>query len=1001
MCILTIIVVCAFVSSSHYEKRTGPGRKSNAEHAIAFYEYILNGEDEEEDEVEFLNVHNDECDVCDKGGELLCCSSCTLVFHLQCVRPKLKALPEGEWECPHCIMTSSKKSTKAYKEAVVAIEEMEKLKAADRPEDPGDNDEKVVDDKESIDPELTVDESADSNGKSKELQHAIAEPKEKIAEKMNTSSSEEDMEEYEDTNSLDGDGDDSKPRSKKMALYKISDSLSTAFKVDPLSPTGRGKRSRRQPLMYQPQSVPDSKWQSDEVHALLNAEDNNSDEEKGKSEIPEKRASVPKAGINVEDKPVRSTSITNEDNKQKNDTEIGEKHDEDDMACQFCQDDPKIPICVFCGCRSCFGKHSKDQLLICDQCENEYHMFCLKPALNSVPVRKWFCPACKNGASSEPKIATRRTSTSPTKSLTGTRGTEKKEKTPGMKQTTTSTKQATKSDVSPPKRPRGRPPKNKSPSTSASSPPPVKRPRGRPPKNPPTGSDSSPVKRPRGRPPKNKSPQQQIVPQAVRKKPGPKPGSKNKRTLLAEASEQPTKKPRIEESPPLPSEEPEPVKISRSGRVVKRSSFHDEMEEGEQHLRSSRRDEGEEDDSAVPTEEDNSRGDTVEDESIRGDDDSDDIDRPVRTKVINPPNSIPMAGPLKGEALEVGRLLPNSVAVSRIPEDSASTKTDTNTNQILHVDVGVASEPTPSATSATVTISRPPEESVNVDGAAASEKVPQVPIPSGDGTAVATSTSHQEKKTVVETAAQPLEPKTARAEGGPPYVLTVDVDELVKKAVANIPHDEPEEAPAPTNGPVKVPRRKPGARECMQISRRFGNRVIPKKYMDTLMDYCTRGKVEHLIRMRERLDEHTRYLESQLAGLEAQVREKGETSAIVPPLPEHIPLDTISGATPTSNNSYSPMGGPSVAKITPAPLLGGVGQVANKAGPTTTSARVSSTICPSGLTQQQARPIVIPASSRTGATAANKAPQVSRPIVIPARSSGIRTTQPVPSAPSK
>ena len=52
------------------------------------------------------------------------------------------------------------------------------------------------------------------------------------------------------------------------------------------------------------------------------------------------------------------------------------------------------------------------------------------------------------------------------------------------------------------------------------------------------------------------------------------------------------------------------------------------------------------------------------------------------------------------------------------------------------------------------------------------------------------------------------------------------------------------------------------------------------------MDYCTRGKVEHLIRMRERLDEHSRYLEAQLAGLEALVEENGEIDVVVPQLPE-------------------------------------------------------------------------------------------------------------------
>mmetsp|Transcript_24493 Transcript_24493/g.37805 ORF Transcript_24493/g.37805 Transcript_24493/m.37805 type:complete len:954 (+) Transcript_24493:51-2912(+) len=73
----------------------------------------------------------------------------------------------------------------------------------------------------------------------------------------------------------------------------------------------------------------------------------------------------------------------------------------------------------------------------------------------------------------------------------------------------------------------------------------------------------------------------------------------------------------------------------------------------------------------------------------------------------------------------------------------------------------------------------------------------------------------------------------------------------------------------------KEPRRKPGARECMQISRRFGVKVVPQKYMEILLDYCSRGKLEHLIRMRERLDDHSKLLEYQLAALEDLVREKG------------------------------------------------------------------------------------------------------------------------------
>lgn len=102
---------------------------------------------------------------------------------------------------------------------------------------------------------------------------------------------------------------------------------------------------------------------------------------------------------------------------------------------------------------------------------------------------------------------------------------------------------------------------------------------------------------------------------------------------------------------------------------------------------------------------------------------------------------------------------------------------------------------------------------------------------------------------------------------------------LVEPPVAAV---VPEPPPAKKHSEPRGPRRKPGARECMQISRRFGDKVIPEKYFDILMDYCNRGKVEHLIKMRERLDEHSRFLELQLAGLECLVQEKGESDVVVP-----------------------------------------------------------------------------------------------------------------------
>ncbi|KAL9187418.1 hypothetical protein ACHAXT_001521 [Thalassiosira profunda] len=47
---------------------------------------------------------SDECEVCDDGGDLLCCDGdgCTNAYHLACLVPPLKEVPAGKWFCPDC-----------------------------------------------------------------------------------------------------------------------------------------------------------------------------------------------------------------------------------------------------------------------------------------------------------------------------------------------------------------------------------------------------------------------------------------------------------------------------------------------------------------------------------------------------------------------------------------------------------------------------------------------------------------------------------------------------------------------------------------------------------------------------------------------------------------------------------------------------------------------------------------------------------------------------------
>ncbi|XP_071638230.1 E3 ubiquitin-protein ligase UHRF1 isoform X2 [Temnothorax longispinosus] len=63
--------------------------------------------------------------------------------------------------------------------------------------------------------------------------------------------------------------------------------------------------------------------------------------------------------------------------------------------CEECRDKPDRG-CRSCGCNICAGKENEESLLICDECENMFHLQCLTPPLLEVPQETyWYCPDCK------------------------------------------------------------------------------------------------------------------------------------------------------------------------------------------------------------------------------------------------------------------------------------------------------------------------------------------------------------------------------------------------------------------------------------------------------------------------------------------------------------------------------------------------------------------------------------------------------------------------------
>ena len=716
------------------------------------------------------------------------CTSCNLAFHLPCIRPVREEFPsDPEWRCAYCWLATEPKNSKKRRESAAAVRLMARLRNGNKRRKA-----------------RQLHEGADHTGHRKDIEknkRAVTERKESP---VPTESKAEATVDNKTSPNKSSDVENVKKR--KLALSKLADAF-TGEIPSPDGEVGRGKRSRKQPTLFDPQmSVPARNWQSDEV-----GHSDESDSQDDESESTSTRRTVP----------------------------------DGDVYCGFCNDDPQIKLCCFCGCRKCFGKHKRAKLSICDECDEEYHTFCLSPPLDKPPSKKWFCPTCeKTGTkrSSENKTArSSRETATPAAAVPSTP--------PAARKSSRAPPQPVEPVAVPPplqipiKRGRGRPPKNPEAIAAAAAKVAAmtaaatnhakhqskslqKRKRGRPPKN--SSQQLHQVYQPprkRGRPPKNLSPPAEIgddKPKPKRSADGrfispQKDGTSSPQFRASSGSSKSTVSKTVE------MKNPEPVAtvvhVSRSGRAVKRTSFHDEIDQGEQHLRSER----------------NSFGNQSE----------------MEVEQISD-------GTIEASAPHISSL--NSTAVSNAPCGTQPTSHDVRSS--------VGESKSVKQPAAMVTSSMKLDS--NLSQAA---------------TAILTTTTQQqaiEAPPLHSASTLPKQGASLAAGKSVPFAPQVPTTAAgaATAALASGGHT------AVTDGDAKVPRRKPGARECVQISRRFGNRVIPDKYSEILFDYCSRGKVEHLIRMRERLDEHARHLELQLAGLEKLVKEKGQSDVTVPVLPE-------------------------------------------------------------------------------------------------------------------
>ncbi|RUS78042.1 hypothetical protein EGW08_014217 [Elysia chlorotica] len=72
--------------------------------------------------------------------------------------------------------------------------------------------------------------------------------------------------------------------------------------------------------------------------------------------------------------------------------------------CEHCNDNPRRK-CKHCGCAVCTEKKDPEKTILCDECDDAFHIYCLNPPLEKIPEEdEWYCPACKNDETSIVRI---------------------------------------------------------------------------------------------------------------------------------------------------------------------------------------------------------------------------------------------------------------------------------------------------------------------------------------------------------------------------------------------------------------------------------------------------------------------------------------------------------------------------------------------------------------------------------------------------------------------
>ncbi|XP_043542852.1 chromodomain-helicase-DNA-binding protein 3 isoform X2 [Chiloscyllium plagiosum] len=86
-------------SSIRSDSSVAPLKKAKLKAKVGRKKRKVAGEEEADG---YETDHQDYCEVCQQGGEIILCDTCPRAYHLVCLDPELDKAPEGKWSCPHC-----------------------------------------------------------------------------------------------------------------------------------------------------------------------------------------------------------------------------------------------------------------------------------------------------------------------------------------------------------------------------------------------------------------------------------------------------------------------------------------------------------------------------------------------------------------------------------------------------------------------------------------------------------------------------------------------------------------------------------------------------------------------------------------------------------------------------------------------------------------------------------------------------------------------------------